>query len=129
MILPYNCINTVLVIASTKKDLLFLRHFFLNTFLVMFWKKIKNEIEQRAITPKVWSIELKSFSTALFLNEIYLPIKFHVDALHSFKVILRTKKGRTDWWTNRLTDWWMDGQTPSFGGINKKKCWPTLPTF
>jgi len=33
--------------------------------------------------------------TALLLNEIYLPMKFHV-ALHSFKVMLRTKKGRTD---------------------------------
>ena len=34
--------------------------------------------------------------TALLLNEIYLPMKFHVDALHSFKVMRRTKKGRTD---------------------------------
>ena len=32
----------------------------------------------------------------ILLNEIYLPIKFHVDALHSFKVMLLTKKGRTD---------------------------------
>ena len=30
--------------------------------------------------------------TALFLNEIYLPMKFHVDALQSFKVILWTNK-------------------------------------
>ena len=29
------------------------------------------------------------------LNEIYLPI-IYVDALHSFKVMLQTKKGRTD---------------------------------
>jgi len=32
--------------------------------------------------------------TALQLNEIYLPMKFHVDGLHSFKVMLRTD-GRT----------------------------------
>jgi len=28
-------------------------------------------------------------------------MKFYVDALHSFKVMLRTKKG----WTDGLTDW------------------------
>jgi len=27
----------------------------------------------------------------ILLNKIYLPMKFHVDALHSFKVMLRTK--------------------------------------
>jgi len=41
--------------------------------------------------------ELWVLCTALLPNEIYLPMKFHVDALHSFKVMLRTKKdGRTD---------------------------------
>ena len=30
------------------------------------------------------------------LNEIYLPLTFHVDDLHGFKSMLRTKKGRTD---------------------------------
>jgi len=64
--------------------------------LVMRRTKFKNENEQRAITPKVWSFELWFFCTALLLNEIYLPIKFHVDALNSFKVMLRTKKGRMD---------------------------------
>ena len=53
--------------------------------------KFKNENEQRAITPKVWNFELWCLCTALFLNKIYLPIKFHVDALHNFKVMLRTK--------------------------------------
>jgi len=53
--------------------------------------KFKNENEQRATTPKVYQLELWFLCTALLLNEIYLPIKFHVDALHSFKVMLRTK--------------------------------------
>jgi len=44
---------------------------------------------------------------ALHLNEIYLPMKFHVDALHSFKVMLRIKKG------------WTDGRTTLLMGI----CW------
>ena len=66
----------------------------LNTFWVMLRTKLK--YEKRAITPKVWNIELWFLCTALLLNEIYLPMKFHVDALHSFEVMLRTKKGRTD---------------------------------
>ena len=63
----------------------------LNTFRVMLRTKFKNENEQRAITPKVWSFELWFLCTALLLNDIYLPMKFHVNALHSFKVMLRTK--------------------------------------
>jgi len=47
--------------------------------------------EQRSITPKICSFELWFLCTALLLNEIYLPMKFHVNALHSFKVMLRTK--------------------------------------
>jgi len=46
---------------------------------------------QRAITPKVLCLELLFLSSALLINEIYLPMKFHVDDLHSFKVMLRTK--------------------------------------
>ena len=53
--------------------------------------------------------ELWFLCTALLLNEIYLPMKFHVNALYSFKVMLRTKKGRTD----RQVDY----QMPPFGGI------------
>jgi len=71
-----------------------------NTSWVMLQTKFKNENKQRAITPKVSNFELWFLFTALLLNEIYLPMKFHVDALQSFKVMLRTKKGRTD----RLTD-------------------------
>ena len=62
--------------------------------------KFKNENEQRAKTPKVWNFELWFLCTALHHNEIYLPMKFHVDALHSFKVMLWTKKRRTDWRTD-----------------------------
>jgi len=74
------------------------------TFWVMLQTKFKNENEQRAITAKVWSFKLCFLCTDLLLNEIYLPMKFNVDALHSFKVMLRTKKGRT----NGLTDWRTD---------------------
>ena len=83
----------------------------LNTFWVMLWTKFKNENQQRAITPKVWCIELLFLCTACLLNEIYLPMKFHVDALHSFKVMLWTKKWRTD----GLTDF-----MAPFGGIKSE---------
>jgi len=68
------------------------------------WTKFKYENEQRAITPKVWNFELWFLCTALLLDEIYLPMKFHGDAFNSFKVMLRTKKGRTDGQTDRQTD-------------------------
>ena len=42
----------------------------LNTFRVMLRTKFRNENEQRAITPKVWSFELWFFYTALLFNEI-----------------------------------------------------------
>jgi len=59
-------------------------------FSVMPWTKFRNKNEQRTITPKVWSFELRFLCTVLLLNRsIYL--KFHVNALHSFKVMLRTK--------------------------------------
>ena len=37
------------------------------------------------------NFELLLLCTALLLNEIYLPMKFQVDALHNFEVMLRTK--------------------------------------
>jgi len=83
----------------------------LHSFKVMYRTKYKNENEQRAITIKVWCLELWFLCTALLLNEIYLPMKFYVDALHSLKVMLRTKKGRTDGRTNGLTDRRTDGRT------------------
>jgi len=96
--------------------------------------KLKNK-NWRAITLKVLSVELWFLCIALFLNEIYLPMKFHVNALHSFKVMLRTKKGRTDWLTDKRTDWLTDSRTdgrvnyymPPFGGIKQlQKCWSFL---
>ena len=117
----------------------------LNTYWVILRTKFKNENEvliinilhwvmvlvhctspqwhhmpmKRAITPKVWCLELLFLCTALLLDEIYLPMKFHVDALHTFKVMLWTKKGRTggqtdgltDWRTDRLTEWLTDRGT------------------
>jgi len=68
----------------------------LNTFWVLLRTKFKNENEQMAITPNVRSFELWFLCTALLLNAIYLPMKCHVNVLHSFKVMLQTKKGRTD---------------------------------
>jgi len=53
----------------------------LTTFLVKLRTKFKHENEQMAITPKVWSFELWFLCTALLLSEIFLPMKFHVDAL------------------------------------------------
>jgi len=51
------------------------------------WKEWK----KRAITPKVWSLRLWFLCTALLPNVIYIPMKFHVNALYSFKVILQIK--------------------------------------
>jgi len=117
----------------------------LNTYWVILRTKFKNENEvliinillwvmvlvhctspqwhhmpmKRTITLKVWCWELWFLCTALLLDEIYLPMKFHVDALHTFKVMLWTKKGRTggqtdgltDWRTDRLTEWLTDRGT------------------
>jgi len=52
------------------------------------WPKLKHE---RAITPKVWCLELWFLCTALLLNEIYLPMKFQVSSLNTYWVMLRTK--------------------------------------
>jgi hypothetical protein len=47
----------------------------------MAYTKIKYENKQRAITQKIRNAEYQFLSTALFLNEIYHPMKFQV---HSF---------------------------------------------
>jgi len=88
----------------------------LNTFLVILRTKFKNENEQRAITSKIWSFELWFLCNALLLNEIYLPMKFHVCALHSFNVILQAKKG-----TGGQTDGRVDYYMPPFGGIKRSE--------
>ena len=89
----------------------------LNTVWVMLQTKFKNKNEQRAITPKVWCLELWFICTALLLNEIYLPMKFYVDAMHSFKIMLRTKKGRTDGQTDGRVNHYM----PPFRGHTNTK--------
>jgi len=50
--------------------------------------------------------EVSSLNTfwVMFRTKFYLPMKFHVDVLHSFKIMLRTKKdGRTDGLTEGRT--------------------------
>ena len=86
----------------------------LNTYWVMLLTKFKNENKQRAITPKVWCLELWFLCTAL-LNEIYLP----VDALHSFKIMLRTKTGRTEGLMSRLL----------YANLREHKNWFTIKLF
>jgi len=75
--------------------------------------KLKYENHPRAITPKVWCLELWFLCTALLpnLNEIFLPSM----KLQSFKVMRRTKKGQTNGRTDeRIINYYM----PPFGGIN-----------
>ena len=48
-------------------------------------------IAQRAVTPKLHNAELRILSNALILIKIYLPTKFLVDTLCSFKVMSWTK--------------------------------------
>ena len=68
------------------------------------------ENQQRAITPKVWCLELCFLCTALLLNEIYLPLKFKVSSLNTLLVILGTKFGakKLNSWTVYVPDyiWW-----------------------
>ena len=48
----------------------------------MLWTKTKYENKQRTITEKLSKGELWFFCTALRLDEIYLPMKFHsVDSI------------------------------------------------
>jgi len=69
--------------------------------------RFKNENEQKAITPKVLCLVLWFLCTALLLNEIYLAMEFPVDALHSFRVMLRTKKRWTDGRTDGQVDYYI----------------------
>ena len=63
----------------------------LHRFKVILRTKFKYDNEQKAITPKVWCLELWFLCTALLLNEIYLPMIFQVSSLNMFRVMLRTK--------------------------------------
>ena len=53
-----------------------------------FWNmaqgKLKYKIMPRAITLKLWYPELWFWCSSLLLNEIYLPMEFHVDIFYSF---------------------------------------------
>ena len=53
--------------------------------------KFQYENKQRAITQKLGKQELWFMSTALHLDEIYPPTKFHNHRLYSFGDMLRTK--------------------------------------
>ena len=53
--------------------------------------KLKNESKQRAITQKISKQELRFMLTALPLDEIYPPTKFHNHSKYSFGDMLRTK--------------------------------------
>jgi hypothetical protein len=46
---------------------------------------------QSAILQNLGKEELHFFCTALQMNKIYLPTKFHVDISYSFRVMSRTK--------------------------------------
>jgi len=51
---------------------------------------------QRAITLQYDNVEVRFLSNALLLNEMYIPTKFLVDISCSFRVMSRTRCGRTD---------------------------------
>ena len=83
---------------------------------------IKNTKHQRAITPTLCIIKLWFLCSALLLNKIYLPMKFHVDTTYSFRVMLRTKF-RTDKRTNGQTDKQTDGRTDKAATICSPDPW------
>ena len=53
--------------------------------------KFKYENKQRAITKKLSKQELRFMCTALSLDEIYPPTKFHNHSWYSFRDMLPTK--------------------------------------
>ena len=57
----------------------------------MLLTKFKYENKQRAITEKSSKRELRFMCTALPLDEIYPPTKFHIHSWYSFGDMLRTK--------------------------------------
>ena len=67
----------------------------LNTFWVILWTKFKNENEQRAITPKVWSFELWS-CTLHFSSMRYIYLwSFMLMPCIVLKLCSGQKKGQT----------------------------------
>ena len=57
----------------------------------MYRTKFKYEKKQRAISKKLSKQELRFMCTALPLDEIYPPTKFHNQSLYIFGDMLRTK--------------------------------------
>ena len=57
----------------------------------MLWTKFKYENKQRAITQKFSKQKLQFMCTALPLDEIYPPTKFHNHRKYTFGDIHRTK--------------------------------------
>ena len=57
----------------------------------MHWTKFKYENQQRAITQKLSKQELWFMCSALHLDEIVLPTKFHNHSWYSLGDMLRTK--------------------------------------
>jgi len=71
---------------------------------------------QRAITLQYDNVEVRFLSNALLLNEMYIPTKFLVVISCSFRVMSRTRCGRTDVHTDGHTG----GQTDKAATI----CFP-----
>ena len=57
----------------------------------MLWTKFKYENKQRAVTPKLSKPELRFMCTALSLDEIYPPSKFHNYSKYSFGDMHQTR--------------------------------------
>ena len=58
---------------------------------VMLRTTFKHKIEERAITQKLSHVELQFLCNALFLDDIYLPMKFHDNISYTLGVMLQTK--------------------------------------
>ena len=56
----------------------------------MLWTKLKYENKQRAITQKLGKKDLRFMCTALPLDEIYPPTKFHNHSYYSLGDMLQT---------------------------------------
>ena len=58
--------------------------------------KFKYSIEQRAITHKLYHVELQFLYNALFLDGIYPPMKFHDNIPYTLGAMAQTK------WSKRV---------------------------
>jgi hypothetical protein len=62
-----------------------------NTLGEMAWTKIEYDNKQRTITQKIKNTEYRLLYTALFLNEIFHPMKFQVLSFNTLGEMVRTK--------------------------------------